>query len=85
VISIEANIIIVNPGVSNRGKRPVSRSQHAQAKKNKKRRLNGQGVSDNESDFEDVEIECLKRSKVLQLSNHNSRGGSMSYHIDLSH
>ena len=87
VISIEADMIIANAARKKAPPQTVKLARNEQAKKNRKRRLAGQAESDNESDFQDVEIGESKRQKILTFSNHSSRLkiGSMFYHADLSH
>jgi len=67
-----------------RGKQPVTPTQRALTNANRKRRLAGEADLEHDDDYEAVEIESSKR-RILQVSNHSSRRGGMSYHTDLSH
>ncbi len=87
VISIEADMIIMNAIWKKASFQTVKLAWNEQVKKNQKRQLTEQAESDNESDFQDVKIEKSKHQKILIFSNHFShlKIDSMFYHADLSH
>ena len=83
MISIEANMII-NSLTTKEKKTTISWSQHEKAAANQKK-LADQIESDNQFDFEIIEIEQSKHIKILKLSNHFLHNDDMFYYINLSY
>ena len=86
VISIEADMIIINTAQKKTSFQTVKLAWNEQVKKNWKKQLIEQAESDNENDFQNIKIENLKCQKIdffksffyLKINN-------IFYHANLSH